>query len=218
MEEKLIDLSLKQYLENGKGPKANPGGGSVAAYVEAIGTALAMMALELSYGKDEYESLDASIKNDLEDLKADYNDIIERLEFFVDEDSKSFLGALEAFKLPKNTEEEKKLRSTAIQEGYKYALSVPLDTARLGRDVMEGLEVYAKYCSPVAISDVGCAILFLASGIEAALQNVLINLKSIKDEDFANNTRKEMEEIKSYARNQRDELMEIIYKRIEEEA
>lgn len=218
MEERLIDLSLRQYLDNGKTPKPNPGGGSVAAYVGGIGTALAIMALNLSYGKDEYESKDRAIKIELEDLKAEYDEIIESLAFYVDEDSKSFGQALEAFKLPKETEEEKAIRSEAIQEGYKYALSVPLDTARLGSRVLSNLEVFSSHCSPVAISDVGCAILFVASSIEAALQNVLINLKSIKDQDFVRNTKREVEEITENARRNRDDFMEIIYRRIEEEA
>jgi len=215
---KLIDLTLKQYLENGKTVEPNPGGGSVAAYVGVIGSALAIMALNISYGKEPFESKDEEIKNELDELKAEFEEIIDKLAVYVDEDSNSFNKVLTAFKLPKDTEEEKAARSKAIQDGYKYALEVPMETARLGTRVLSNLEIYANHCSAIAISDVGCAILFVASSIEAALQNVIINLKSIKDEEFVEATKKEVTEITENAHKNRDEFMKIIYKRIEEEA
>ena len=137
---------------------------------------------------------------------------------YVDEDSNSFNKVLEAFRMPKDTEEEKQVRSKAIQDGYKYALEVPLDTARLGTKVLSNLEIFANHCSAIAISDVGCAILFVSSAIEAALQNVIINLKSIKDEVFVSEIKAEVKEIIEKAHKNRDEYMQIIYKRIEEEA
>lgn len=215
---KLIDLTLKQYLENGKTVEPNPGGGSVAAYVGGIGSALAIMALNISYGKEPFESKDEEIKNELNELKAEFEEIIDKLAVYVDEDSNSFNKVLTAFKLPKDTDEEKAARSKAIQDGYKYALEVPMETARLGTRVLSNLEIYANHCSAIAISDVGCAILFVASSIEAALQNVIINLKSIKDEEFVEATKKEVTEITENAHKNRDKFMKIIYKRIEEEA
>lgn len=212
---KLIDLTLKEYLKIAEDPTPDPGGGSVAAYVGAVGTALAIMALNLSYDKDSYKEKDREIKNELEDLKAEFQEIIEKLEFYVDEDSNSFSGVLKAFKLPKETEEEKEARSAAIQEGYKYAMEVPMDTARMTSEVLENLEVFANHCSMTAITDVGCSILFVSSAVEAALQNVLINIKSIKDEEYVNTVKNEVDEMIENARKYKEEYMEIIYTRLE---
>lgn len=214
----LMNLTLMEYMEKAKTKEAKPGGGSVAAYVGGVGSALAIMALNLSYGRKEYEDLDDSKKDKLEEEKKNFTETIAEMVKYVDEDSQSFNQALAAFKLPKNTEEEKKIRSEKIQEGYKYALNVPLSTAKRGDEVLQNLEHFAKDCSPIAISDVGCAILFVSASIEAALQNVLINLKSIKDEDFVKETREEVDEIVERTHKNRDEFMKIIYKRIEEEA
>lgn len=215
---KLIDLTLAQYLENGKTTEPNPGGGSVAAFVGGMGAALSIMALNISYGKEPFEAKDEAIKKELDELKAEFDQIIDKLAVYVDEDSNSFNKVLEAFRLPKETEEEKAARSQAIQDGYKYALEVPMETARLGSKVLSNLEIYASHCSAIAISDVGCGVLFLAASIEAALQNVIINLKSIKDEAFVEATKKEVKEITEAAHKNRDAFMEIVYKRIEEEA
>lgn len=216
--EKLINLSLSQYLDNAKGPEANPGGGSVAAYVGGLGTALSIMALKLSYGKDSYEEKDQAIRDEIEELKAEYEKIIDQLAIYVDEDSNSFNAVLQAFKMPKDTDEEEEKRHDAIQEGYKNALNIPLDTARLGQRVLSTLNIYAENSSPIAISDVGCSVLFVSASIEASLQNVLINMKSIKDEDFLNDIGKEVRQIIDDSHKKRDQLMEIIYERIEKEA
>ncbi|WP_425539098.1 cyclodeaminase/cyclohydrolase family protein [Microaceticoccus formicicus] len=211
----LMGLSLKQYLDNASDKEPNPGGGSVAAYVGGLGTALAIMVLNLSYGKKAYEDLDQNIKDQLEDLKDEYFEIIKELEVYVNEDAKSFNKVLEAFKLPKETEEEKEIRSNAIQEGYKYALEVPLNTARLANRALNKLEPFVEHGTVSAITDVGCAILFLASAIEAALFNVIINLKSIKDEEFCKQADDEVHELIANAHRLRDDYLERTYRRLD---
>ncbi len=211
----LMKLSLKEYLDNASDKEPNPGGGSVAAYVGGLGTALANMVLNLSYGKKAYEALDQNIKDELEELKEEYFEIIKELEVYVNEDAKSFNKVLDAFKLPKETEEEKEARSNAIQEGYKYALEVPLNTARLANRALNKLDLFVEHGTVSAITDVGCAILFLASAIEAALFNVIINLKSIKDEEFAKQTEKEVHDLIANAHKLRDEYLERTYRRLD---
>ncbi|MDO5718253.1 MAG: cyclodeaminase/cyclohydrolase family protein [Tissierellia bacterium] len=211
----LMNLSLKQYLDNASGKDPNPGGGSVAAYVGGLGTALSIMVLNLSYGKKAYEALGDDIKNELESLKDEYFEIIQKLEVYVDEDAESFNKVLEAFKMPKETDEEKEKRTKAIQEGYKYALEVPLSTARLANKALNKLEPFVVHGTVSAITDVGCSILFLASAVEAALFNVIINLKSIKDEDFRKETKAEVDELIANAHKLRDKYLEMTYKRLD---
>ncbi len=213
---KLIDLSVEQYLDNAQTKEPNPGGGSVAAYVGGLGAALSIMVLNLSYGKDDYEALPQSEKDKLEELKVDFDKKIEKLKFYVDEDSKSFNKVLEGFRMPRDTEEEKAARAQVIQDGYMYALEVPLTTARLCAEMLDDLEPFVQYGDVGAITDVGCGILFLSSAIEAALFNVTINLQSIKDRDFAAKTEKEVAKLIEGAHEKRDEYLKMTYARLED--
>lgn len=210
----LMGLTLKQYLDNASTKEPNPGGGSVAAYVGGLGAALSIMVLNLSYGKKAFEGIDAEIKGDMEEKKAELFEIIAQLAIYVDEDSESFNEVLDAFKLPKETEEQIRERTKAIQKGYVYALEVPLNTARLSHQALLKLNPFVDYGSVSAITDVGCSILFLAAAVEAALFNVTINLKSIKDEDFVIQTKAEVEELIASAHKMRDEYLRRTYARL----
>lgn len=121
---------------------------------------------------------------------------------------------LDALKLPKETEEEKKIRSEKIQDGYKYALEVPLGTARTLNNILNNLDLFVKYGTVSAITDVGCSILFVSSAIEAALFNVTINLKSLKDEDFRSKVEKETHDLIENAHRLRDKYLEETYNRL----
>lgn len=213
----MIDQTLREYLENTKTPDPNPGGGSVAAYVGALGAGLNIMVAALSYGKKDYEALPEETKKEMTDGVEKLSEIIEKLKPLVDEDSKSFDSVLEAFKLPKNTDEEKKIRSEQIQKGYIHALNVPLGTAKLCIEAMELLTVFAKHGGMHAITDVGCGVLMLATGAEGALFNVLINLKSLKDETKRAEYKKEADDIREHARSLRDQYLNTVYTRLDNE-
>lgn len=213
----MINQNLIEYLENAKLPDPNPGGGSVAAYVGALGAALNIMVANLSYGKKDYEALPEETKTEITAGVEKLNAIIERLKPLIDEDSRSFDAVLEAFKLPKETDEEKKIRSAKVQEGYVHALTVPLETAKVCIEAMELLPVFAKHGGMHAITDVGCGVLMLATGAEGALFNVLINLKSLKDETLRADYKKQAEEIRAYARKMRDSYLETVYTRLDNE-
>lgn len=211
---KLMDLSLNTYLEQAKTKDPTPGGGSVAAYVGAVGAALSMMVLELSYGKKSYEALEESVKAELETRKQKLDEIAGELSHLVDEDANSFNGVLAAYKYPKTTEEEIETRNRAIEEGYKLALEVPLKAARMMSEALNLLDPFVKHGNIHAITDVGCSILFLAAGIEAALFNVTINLKSIHDEHFVSETSKEVAQLIDDAHEQRDHFLNKTYQRL----
>ncbi len=213
----LIEQRLTEYLENAKTHEPKPGGGSVAAYVGALGAALNIMVYELSVGKKSYEALPEATRQEIVDGVDKLNGIIEELKPLVDEDSKSFDAVLDAYKLPKETDEEKAVRSEAIQKGFIHALKVPLKTANLCVEAMDLLETFSKNGNIHAITDVGCGVLMLATGAEGALFNVYINLKSIKDEAARNQYKKEADDLLNRARNLRDEYLGIVYRRLEDE-
>lgn len=142
------------------------------------------MVGNLTIGKKVYDELSPEVQ---ESMKRNFKELeksIENLNKIIDEDSKAFDGVMEAFKLPKGTEEEKKVRSNAIQEGYKKALEVPLRCARECHRVLELQGVFADYGNVNAITDVGVGTLLAYAGLEGSLFNVIINLKSIKDEEY----------------------------------
>lgn len=213
----LIEQRLNEYLENAKTNEPKPGGGSVAAYVGALGAALSIMVYELSVGKKSYEALEESTRKEIENGVDRLNGMIDELKPLVDEDSKSFDAVLDAFKLPKDTDEQKAERTEAIQKGYVHALKVPLKTANLCVDALELLDTFSENGNIHAITDVGCGILMLATGAEGALFNVFINLKSIKDEDARNEFKNEADALLQKARALRDEYLGIVYGRLDAE-
>ena len=120
----LIEKSLKEYILEASSGSPTPGGGSVSALVASLGAALTQMVGNLTFDKKTYDELSKEIKDKLEN---NFNLLEEKmliLNDIIDEDSKAFDGVMEAFKMPKDTE-EKKARSNKIQEGYKRHWKFP---------------------------------------------------------------------------------------------
>ena len=117
-----IDKSVKHYIEQTASGEPTPGGGSVAALVGTLGAALTSMVNNLTVGKKAYEELPEDTKAKIEKNFKEIQVLVEELSKIVDEDTQAFSKVMEAFKLPKETEEEKAARSQAIQDGYKVAL------------------------------------------------------------------------------------------------
>ena len=121
---------------------------------------------------------------------------------------------MEAFKLPKETDEEKAARTKAIQEGYKIALEVPLRCAEKCLRILELQEVFANYGNVNAITDVGVGTLLAYSGLEGALFNVTINLGSIKDEEFKKEISAKVNNLLNEGKKLKEKLLDIVYKRL----
>jgi len=162
-----------------------PGGGSVAALAGALGGALAAMVANLCTSKgefdDQYETLSA-----IADRGQALKDALVR---GVDEDTAAFDKVLEAMRMPRDTEAERKERSRLMQEGYKVATQVPLRTVEQCRDALRLCAEIAPIADPNMVSDVGTGALMAHAGAQAAAYNVRINLPQITDEDFEGDTR-----------------------------
>ena len=141
-------------------------------------------------------------------------DKMDILSIIIDEDSKAFDGVMLAFQMPKNTENEKKTRIEAIQEGYKHALEVPLKCAKECLEVLRLQLLFASYGNKNAITDVGVGALLAYSGLEGALLNVRINLLSIKDVDYKSKINNEMNTIFEEGNKIREEVLKIVYERL----
>ncbi len=209
-----IDKSLKEYIGDVSSNEPTPGGGSVSALVGSLGAALTAMVGNLTIGRKLYDELSDEIKEEMDRNFEEVGKSVEKLNHIVDEDTKAFDEVMAAFKLPKETDEEKKIRSKAIQEGYKKALEVPLRCAEECFHVLEMQKVFARYGNVNAITDVGVGTLLAYSGLEGALFNVKINLLSIKDEEYRNGIDSKVNSLLSEGKKLKEDLLEVVYERL----
>lgn len=209
-----IEKSVKEYVANVASGDPTPGGGSVAALAGSLGGALTNMVKNLTVGKKAYEELSDEIKSQILENAKEVEALTESLNNIVDEDTKAFDEVMKAFKLPKETEEEKAARSLAIQEGYRIALEVPLRSAEKCLKILELQRVFADYGNVNAITDVGVGTLLAYTGLEGALFNVTINLGSIKDQAYKTEISTQVDEILSTGNQLKEELLKIVYKRL----
>ena len=209
-----INKSVKEYMDATASGEPTPGGGSVAALAGGLGSALTKMVSNLTVGKKAYEELTEETKATILNNSKEVEKIMEDLSNIVDEDTKAFDKVMIAFKLPKETDEEKTARSEAIQDGYKKAIEVPLRCAEKCLKVLELQDVFANYGNINAITDVGVGTLLAYSGLEGALFNVSINLSSIKDENYKKETEEKVNNILEKGKELKEELLKIVYKRL----
>ncbi len=209
-----IEKSVKEYIAATASGEPTPGGGSVSALVGSLGGALTNMVSNLTVGKKAYEELSDEIKAEIAKNAKEVEELTKALELIVDEDTKAFDKVMDAFKLPKETDEEKATRSNAIQEGYKIALEVPLRCAEKCLKILELQGVFAKYGNVNAITDVGVGTLLAYSGLEGALFNVTINLGSIKNEEFKKEISRKVEHLLGEGKKLKEELLKIVYQRL----
>ena len=175
---KLIEMNLRDYLDVLKSEAPAPGGGSVSALSGAQGAALVSMVCELTIPKERY----AEFKELCQSVREEILEIYERLTLSIDEDTEAFSKVSAAMKLPKESDEEKAVRSQVIQEATVTATEVPYKVMEL---CLAGLETTARIVgrsNPNAASDLGVADLNLLAGVKGAYLNVMINLPSLKGE------------------------------------
>ena len=178
---KLIDMQMQNYLQLVASDAPAPGGGSASALCGSQGIGLVAMVAKLTSGKEKF----AAYRPVCNAVLAEADTLCKQLAAQVDADTEAYGRISAAFKLPKNTDEEKSLRKKAIGEATVYATEVPLETMRLG---VRGLECAAKLIGNYntnCASDVGCGIFGLLSCVKGAELNVLINVGGIHDAELA---------------------------------
>lgn len=210
----LVEKNIKEFIEAIQSDDPTPGGGSVAATVGAMGGALTNMVGSLTIDKKIYAEVPEDKKLIMENNHKEIEKVVQELIAIVDEDSTAFDGVMKAFKLPKETEEDKKKRSEAIQEGYKEALEVPLRCGEKCFKVLELQDVFADHGNVNAITDVGVGTLLAYSGLEGALFNVTINLKSIKDEAYRKEIEEKVSSLLAKGKELKEDLLKVVYTRL----
>ncbi len=176
----LAAMTTEQFADETASESPAPGGGSVSAYVGALGAALGTMVANLSSHKrgwDDQWSFFGTWAEEGQEIK-------HHLIRLVDQDTDAFNLIMDAFKLPKGSDEEKKTRSEAIQAATKNAIEVPLKTMRLALKSMNLLEAMAERGNPNSASDVGVGALCARAAVHGAYLNVQINAPGLKDKAY----------------------------------
>jgi formiminotetrahydrofolate cyclodeaminase len=156
--------------------------------------------------KKKYADVEAEAK----ELIAQGEDVIAKLKRLVDKDAEVFEPLSKAYSLPKNTPEEAKYKTETMENCCKVACGVPMEIMRAA---FEGIKIHARMGeigTMIAISDVGCGVVFLKSALISGSLNVIINLNTIKDQEFCTATRKEMEELLNTGSKIADETLALV--------
>jgi methenyltetrahydrofolate cyclohydrolase len=186
----LSSLSVTDLLNEIASDSPAPGGGSVSALAASLGAALTSMVCRLTIGKKKYIDVQSEIEKVLkrsEDLRVQFISLI-------DEDTEAFNKVMAAYGLPKETEEQKAKRTAEIQNALKTATLVPLKLMELCREAMELVKTVIEKGNQNSVSDASVAGLMFQAGCDGAALNVKINLGSVSDTDFVEQTKTKLEQ------------------------
>jgi glutamate formiminotransferase/formiminotetrahydrofolate cyclodeaminase len=177
---RLVSMSAKSLANETASESPAPGGGSVSAYVGALGASLGVMVANLSSHKRGWDNR----WKEFSDVAEKGMEIQKELLRLVDEDTHAFNLIMEAFALPKGNDDEKKIRATAIESASKYAMEIPLRTAEVALSAMSICLEMVENGNPNSITDAGVGALCIRAAVLGAVMNVKINASGIKDKSF----------------------------------
>jgi glutamate formiminotransferase/formiminotetrahydrofolate cyclodeaminase len=190
-QKRLIDLTLTSFADETAAESMAPGGGSIAAYVGTLGIALGTMVANLSGHKKEWDHR----WKEFSDWAVKGQQYKNKLLNLVDEDTNAFNKIIDGFRMPKDTDEQKKLRAEAIEDATKYATQVPFTVMETAYQSMEVMQAMLKDGMQSSLSDSAVGILCAKAAVTGAYFNVKINAKDIKDRAFAEDILKRGEDI-----------------------
>ncbi|HYG14106.1 MAG TPA: glutamate formimidoyltransferase [Bacteroidia bacterium] len=202
-DEKLVNMTLKAFANETAADSAAPGGGSISAYVGALGISLGAMVANLSAGKRGWEEQTAYFS----EWAKNGQELKDALIKAVDEDTRAFNRIMDAFAMPKTTDEEKKARTAAIQNATKYACEVPYKVMELSYTGLIMLEQMIEKGNPNSITDAGVGALCVKAAVQGACMNVLVNAKGLKDREWADELTERARKMLSRAFSKVDELV-----------
>lgn len=206
----LFDKSLSEILRESASSAPTPGGGSVSGIAAAFAAAMAAMVGNLTIGKKKYKEVEAEVTV----LRDKALDLMSTFEALVEEDISQFAKFMEAYRLPKDTQEEKQKREQVLQQALKGATETPLKVARACVELLDLVCKLAPIGNTMAISDAGVAAYLAEAGLRAVLLNVDINVPMIKDQDFVAQARKEKEGLIEQASKLREKAVSIVSERM----
>lgn len=208
--ESLVDMTCRGFADETASESPAPGGGSISAYLGALGAALATMVANLSSHKAGWDDR----WQEFSDWAVRGQQIKDELLFLVDEDTNSFNKVMDAFGLPKTTDEEKASRTWAIQEATKYATEVPFRTMERTFESFGIIKAMAEHGNPNSVSDAGVGALCARSAVMGAFLNVKINASGLKDRIYADDILARGAEVERKAIELESEIMAIVNEKI----
>jgi len=205
-----VDKTVKDFISILSSKEPVPGGGGAAALAGAIGNALGSMVGNLTVGKEKYKDVEPEIIEILNKTK----ELQENLLSLIDEDAQVFSEVAKAYKLPKNTEEERKQKEEALKNALKNACQVPIKIMENSLEALKLQRRLAEIGSKLAISDVGVGALLLKAAVLSGKLNVVINLNGIDDEEFVRKISEYIERICKEAEKLADEAYKIVLEKL----
>ncbi len=207
---KLIDMDLVAFADETASESPAPGGGSISAYCGVMGVSLGTMVANLSSHKrgwdDRWEEFsDWAVKG-----QAHKDELLA----LVDEDTNAFNKIMDAFGLPKATDEEKAKRKQAIQDATKYAIQIPFKVMETAYNSMQVMKAMAEFGNPNSITDAGVGALCARTAVLGAFMNVKINAGDLEDKDFVNDILSKGEAIQANAMALETEIRALVDSKI----
>ncbi|HHS95816.1 MAG TPA: glutamate formimidoyltransferase [Phaeodactylibacter sp.] len=207
----LLKMSLGDFADETASESMAPGGGSIAAYVAALGVSLATMVANLSAHKRGWDD-----KWDIYSKHADEGQKLKAaLLKLVDEDTHSFNAIINAFRLPKGTAAEKTARHEAIQAATRYAIEVPFQVMKIALQSFDLILAMAKTGNPNSITDAGVGALCARAAVHGAFMNVKVNAADLEDKKFVNKILREGKRLAAKADKLEKEVRKIVEKKID---
>lgn len=176
----LIGMTLTKFAEETASESVAPGGGSVSAYVGALGISLGTMVANLSSHKRGWDER----WQEFSEWASKGQHIKDRLLALVDEDTRSFNAIITAMRMPKSNDAEKQQRSAAIQEATKYAIQVPFTVMKTSMEAYEVIEEMVREGNPSSVTDGAVGAICINTAVQGAWMNALVNMSGLKDEEF----------------------------------
>jgi len=209
-QKRLIDFTCKEFANETASESPAPGGGSVSAYLGALGVSLGTMVANLSSHKPGWDERWEEFSNWAEKGQV----LKDELLYLVDEDTASFNKIMDAFSLPKSTDAEKEARTNAIQEATKYATEVPFRTMQKAYESMEILKAMTITGNPNSVTDAGVGALCARTAVIGAFLNVKINASGLTDKKFVNDIIAKGKDIEEKTKLLESEILAIVEEKI----
>jgi methenyltetrahydrofolate cyclohydrolase len=189
----LSDKRIREFLSETASREPVPGGGSISALAAAAAASLVEMVANLTIGRKGFEEVAEEMKSISREASR-YREIFTEA---IDRDSEAYAKVMEAFRLPKGSEAEKETRSRAIQDALRFAAEVPLAVAEEVLALLPLAQSVVRKGNPNAVTDGLVGVMMARTGALGALQNVRINLESIKDRDYVSRAFARLQEIET---------------------
>ena len=202
----LIDMNLIEFVHETASESAAPGGGSISAYMGAMGSALGTMVANLSAHKRGWDNRCEEFSDVAESGKRYHDELLK----MVDEDTNAFNKIMDAFGLAKKTEADKVIRTQAIQDATQYATEVPLKVMRLCFESMDVAKAMAETGNPNSVTDAGVGALAAMAGVRGAHLNVRINAKDLINKDLSSKLLSEAKDIENRAAFLEKEILAVV--------